>query len=81
VTIRRGDVSVSHKGTAPDCTIRTDGATFDAIIAGKISAMPAMLRGLLEIEGRINLLVGLQALFQPSEGATKPAAGYARRRS
>jgi putative sterol carrier protein len=82
VTIHRGDVSVSHQGTAPDCTIRTDAATFDGIITGKLSAMPAMLRGLLEVEGKINLLVALQALFQPSEGgAKKPAAGYARRRA
>ncbi|HUK77855.1 MAG TPA: SCP2 sterol-binding domain-containing protein [Thermoleophilia bacterium] len=82
VTIHRGDVSVSSKGAAPDCTIRTDAATFDAIITGKLSAMPAMLRGLLQVEGKINLLVALQALFQPSEGAAKePAAGYARRRS
>jgi len=82
VTIRRGDVSVSHEGASPDCTIRTDGATFDAIIAGKLSAMPATLRGLLQVEGKVNLLVALQALFQPSEGAGKePAAGYARRQS
>jgi putative sterol carrier protein len=82
VTIHRGDVSVSRKGAAPDCTIRTDGATFDAVITGKVSPMPALLRGLLEVEGRINLLVALQALFQPSAGGAKePAAGYARRRS
>jgi len=82
VTIRRGEVSVSHKGATPDCTIRTDAATFDAIIAGKMSAMPAMLRGLVEVEGNISLLVALQALFEPSEGAVKePAAGYARRRA
>jgi putative sterol carrier protein len=82
VTIHRGDVSVSHKGVAPDCTIRTDAATFDAIIAGKMNPMPALLRGLLEVEGKINLVVALQALFQPSAGAVKePTAGYARRRA
>ena len=82
VTIHRGDVSVSHKGTDPDCTIRTDGETFDAIIAGKLSTMPAMLRGLVEVEGKINLLVALGALFQPRQGAAeRPQAGYARRRS
>ena len=82
VTIHRGDVSVSHEGTSADCTIRSGAATFDAIIAGKMSPMPALLRGLLEVDGRINLLVALQALFQPSEGAAKaPAAGYARRRA
>jgi putative sterol carrier protein len=82
INVHRGDVSVSRKGAAPDCTIRTDGATFDAIIAGEMSTMPAMLRGLLDVEGKVNLLVALQAMYQPSTGAgVKVApAGYARRR-
>ena len=82
VTIRRGDVSVSRKGVAPDCTMRTDGATFDAIIAGKMNTMPALLRGLAEVEGKVNLLVALQALYQPSAGhAGEAPAGYARRQA
>ena len=79
VTIRRGDVSVSREGKAPDTTIRTDGATFDAIVTGKMSTMPALLRGKLEVEGKVNLVVGLQALYKPSVGAAEQVAGYARR--
>jgi putative sterol carrier protein len=79
VEIHRGDISVSHKGATPDCTIRTDGATFDDIISGKLSIMPALLRGLVEVEGKVNLLVGIQALYKPSAGAAKEVAGYARR--
>ena len=82
ISIVRGDVSVSRKGVAPDCIIRADGATFDAILAGQMSIMPAMLRGRIDVEGRINLLAGLQAFFQPSEGsAGEPPAGYARRQT
>ena len=82
ITIARGDVSVSRKGVAPDCTIRTDGATFDAILAGQMSVMPAMLRGRIDVEGKVNLLAGLQAFFGPSERTTsEPPAGYARRQT
>ena len=80
VTIHRGDVAVSHSGSAPDCVIRTDGATFDAILTGKVNAMPALLRGLVEVEGKVALLLALQALFRPSVGAAgEQVAGYARR--
>jgi len=81
VTIHRGDIGVSHKGVAPDCTIRTDGATFDAIVSGKVNIMPAVLRGLVDVEGKVNLLVGMQALYQPSPGSAEQVAGYARRHS
>jgi putative sterol carrier protein len=80
VVIRRGDVSVSRSGTSPDCTIRTDGETFDEIIAGKMSTLPAVLRNRLELEGKVNLALALQAFFKPSTGAAgEQVAGYARR--
>jgi putative sterol carrier protein len=82
VNVRRGDVTVSAKGSAPDCTIRTDGQTFDDIVTSRISLMPAVLRGLVAIEGKVRLAVALQALYAPSPGAAgKQVAGYARRES
>ena len=82
VTIHRGDVNVSHSGSKPDCVLRMDSKTFDAIVTGKLNAMPALLRGLVAMEGRADLMVALQALFRPSAGATDlRAAGYAGRRS
>ncbi len=81
VTIHRGDVGVSHEGAAPDCVIKTDGSTFDAIVAGETSTMPAVLRGLLEVEGKVGLLVALQAVFKPSTGTAEHTAGYARRQA
>jgi len=82
VTIKRGDVSVSDKGTAPDCVVRADKATFEAILTGQMNAIPALLRGKLEVDGRVSLLVALQSLFLPSAGAAdQPVAGYAGRSS
>ena len=81
VRITRGDVTVSHQSSLPDCVLSTDVPTFEAIISGDINAFAAMLRGLLEVDGQIHLLVALQALFRPSSGATdQPTAGYARER-
>ena len=82
VTIHRGDVSVSRSGSKPDCVLRTDSKTFEAIVTGKLNAMPALLRGLVEMEGRVDLMVALQTLFRPSAGAAdQRTAGYAGRRS
>ena len=81
VSVKRGDVTISRRGSAPDCVVRTEASTFKAIVAGKLNAMAAVLRGQLEVEGKIRLLVALQALFKPSTGAVEqPAAGYAGRR-
>ncbi len=82
VIIHRGDVSVSRSGSKPDTIFRTDSKTFDAIVAGKMNTIPALLRGLVEIEGRVDLMVALQALYRPSTGsADQRTAGYAGRRS
>ena len=80
VTIKKGDVTVSHKRDAADCVVSTDMATFEAIQGGEMNAMAAVLRGLVSIEGRMRMVVALQALFKPSTGApTEQVAGYARR--
>jgi putative sterol carrier protein len=83
LVIRKGAVSVSHKGPEPDCTVTTELATFEAIVSGKMNAMAAMLRGAVEVQGRFALLTAVQRLFDaPADDAPdEPAAGYARRRS
>ena len=48
---------------------------------GDLSLMPALLLGLLSIEGDVPVIVALQGLFRPSAGAAGEAvAGYAGRR-
>jgi putative sterol carrier protein len=82
VTVKRGDLSVSRRGENPDCTLKTDDSTLKAILRGEVNAAAAMLRGLLEVEGKISLLVALQALFRPSPGALdQSVAGYAKEQS
>jgi len=80
--IRRGEVRVSHKGSAPDCTMSTELATFEAIIDGQMNAMAAVLRGAIHIEGRFPLMISLQRFMAgPTEAPRRPLAGYARRQS
>ncbi len=80
--IRKGDITVSHKGPEPDCVLSADIATVDAILTGKMNAMAAVLRGALEVQGKVVLLTALQRLFPGSEGhVAAPTAGYARRSS
>jgi len=85
LNVKRGDVSLSKslpKGASPDCTLSTTAATFKAIRTGELNLMPAVLRGLLKVEGKVALAVALQGLFDPSTGASgKAVAGYARRGS
>jgi putative sterol carrier protein len=83
LAIRKGDVTVSHKGPEPDCTVRTELATFEAIVTGTMNAMAAVLRGAVEIQGRFALLTAVQRFFAaPADAAPEePAAGYARRLS
>jgi putative sterol carrier protein len=80
--IHKGDVAVSHKGDEADCVLSADIATFDAILAGRMNAMAAVLRGALVLQGKVVLLTALQRLFPgSSEAPAEPAAGYARRQS
>jgi putative sterol carrier protein len=80
--IRKGDVTVSHEGSDADCVLSADIATLDAILAGRMNAMAAVLRGALKVEGKVVLLTALQRLFPGScETPDKPQAGYARRSS
>jgi putative sterol carrier protein len=82
VRIHKGDVSVVAEGGEPDCIMSGDRATIDDVVSGRANAMAALLRGALEVRGKIILLLALQRLF-PAAAARPdtPPAGYARRRS
>jgi hypothetical protein len=82
VRFTKSGLKVSREGTTADCVLRGNKATFDAVVTGHMNAMAALLRGLLEPEGRIILLTALQRLFPgPPDTGERPVAGYARRRS
>jgi putative sterol carrier protein len=63
LAIDRGDVDVSHRRGATDCTISAPAELFDRIASGKENALAAALRGDVLIAGDSRLLVRLQRLF------------------
>lgn len=80
--IRKGDVSVAHEDGEADCVLSADIGTFDEILAGRMNAMAALLRGTVRMEGKVFLLTALQRLFPgASDVPAEPPAGYARRQS
>jgi putative sterol carrier protein len=82
LTVCKGDIGVTHSRDKADCVFSTDVATFEAILAGKMNAFAAVLRGACSFEGRARMLVALQSFFTPSAGAPlQEAAGYARRQA
>ena len=81
VTVEKGDLSVSRGNRQTDCVVRTQKALFDRIVAGRVNAVAAVLRGDLEIDGDWRLLVWMQRLFPGRHGQRRTGtAGYARRR-
>jgi putative sterol carrier protein len=63
VTVKKGDVTVSHANAKADCVARMDQALFDQIVTGRENATAALLRGLVAVEGSPQLLVLFQRLF------------------
>jgi putative sterol carrier protein len=82
VSVDKGQISVSGRGSSGKSVIRADRAVFGQIAAGELNPVAALLRGELAMEGDWRLLVLVQRLF-PGPPAKKPgrrAAGYAKRR-
>jgi putative sterol carrier protein len=73
LALDNGDVTVSHRNTAADCTLRTDKASFDKIATGKMNAMAAVLRGGVTVEGDQRLALLLQRAFPGPPGQRGPA--------
>ena len=57
LTIKNGDVAVSHKEAEADAIVRTGKALFDGMTAGKVNAMAAALRGTLVPQGHSHHIV------------------------
>jgi putative sterol carrier protein len=75
VTVAKGDVSVSRKDGAADCVVRADKELFDAIAAGEVNAMAALLRGAVSVDGDPEILVRLQRLFPISPWGRPTGSG------
>jgi len=83
VSVNDGDVSVGRRRSGAACVVRVDRSLFDRIVLGEENAIAAMLRGALQLEGNLGLLVAFQRLFPgPPKGRSKGRpAGFAQRRS
>ncbi len=81
VTVKKGDVAVSHRNVRADCVVRANRALFDGVVGGEVNAMAALLRGAMSVEGAVELLVLFQRLFPgpPRSRSRRHTAGYARR--
>jgi putative sterol carrier protein len=80
--VRRGTASVSRSDADADCVVRTDQATFDELATGRLSALPALLQGRVDVTGDLSLLVRVQRLFpvEPHRPQTASARTIGRKR-
>jgi putative sterol carrier protein len=74
VTIDKGDLAVSRSGGASDSTLVADRALFDRLARGNASAVAAVLRGTLTIDGDWRLLVLFRRILPGSSTAKPPSA-------
>lgn len=59
----RLSVSPAEPGADADAVLRVERAPLERIVAGRMNLMAAVLRGAVQIEGDVRLLVLLQRLF------------------
>ena len=71
LTIKNGDIAVSRTEAEADAVVRTVRVLFEGMIAGRVNAMAAVLRGALVPRGNLALVVSFQQLFP---GPTVPHA-------
>ena len=70
-------MSISHRKAKADVVVRTELELFDAMSTGEANAFAAALRGDIELEGEVALLLEFQRLFPgpPGGSPTRRAAG------
>ena len=75
VSVKKGDVTVLHRGGAADCIVRANRTLFDRLAAGELNGVAAVLRGELVAEGSWKLMVLFQRLFPGKAPSPKKRAG------
>src|SRR5215471_2143954 len=76
VTVRKGEVTVSRRNAAADCVVRVARPLFERIVRGEQNPTAALMRGAVQVDGEVGLLVLFQKLIPESpktrrRGATK----------
>jgi putative sterol carrier protein len=59
-----GEITVSKRNRRADTTVRAERRYFDRIVSGETNAMAALLRGLVSVEGNLNVLALFQRLIR-----------------
>jgi len=72
-----GSVSAATDASKADCTIAISDEDFVQLIAGKLDAQKAFMKGLVKLKGNMMAAQKLQHLPKPGAGAAKPAAAAA----
>jgi ubiquinone biosynthesis protein UbiJ len=67
VTVGDGRVAVSRSHGEADAVLRGEQATLERLVTGEANAMAAVLRGAVEVEGDLGLVILFQRLFPGPE--------------
>jgi hypothetical protein len=75
VTVADGTIAVSHRGSRIDTVVRMDESLFDEITRGTANAIASQLRGAIDVEGDLHLMLVFQRLLPgpPSSTGRRPA--------
>ena len=75
VTVKKGDVTVSHKNVKADAVLSGEKELFDRLATGRENAMAALLRGEIAPQGDITLMLSFGRVFPgPPSPPDVPAA-------
>jgi hypothetical protein len=70
VSIANGDVTVTRSTAPADATVRIDRQHLEAMVAGRLNAQAAFLRGLFACEGSVGALMMFQRCLPGPPGST-----------
>jgi hypothetical protein len=75
VRVSNGDIAVSHRPEPVDTVLRMDEALFDEMTRGTANMIASQLRGAIDVEGDLHLMMVFQRLFPgpPSSTGRRPA--------
>src|SRR4051794_21312500 len=68
LTVADGEVTVDHRDADADAVLRLERSTFEGMVAGRVNAMAAVLRGDLVPDGDLGLLLLFQRVFPAPPG-------------
>jgi putative sterol carrier protein len=71
LTFAKGVVAAARSNAAADCIARTNKATLESIIQGRVNMMAALLRGAIKVEGQVLLLSLFRGLLTTRAAKTE----------